>query len=129
MTKHPERVALIAFLIALVAACAPTVERPAVEYRAAPSALIAEIVDYGLNQPPTASMTPFRVESESATSIILLSEVTGVFPIAPRYTRLTFTIVQQPGDMSSLNVIATGYNAADIADRFMLHLASVFPRF
>jgi hypothetical protein len=111
----------------LVAACAPTIERPAVEYRAAPAALLAEIAAYGLEQPPTTTMTPFRVESESATSVVLLSEVTGVFPIAPRYTRLTFSVVQR-GDVSSLSVIATGHNASDTAERFILHLASVFQR-
>jgi hypothetical protein len=127
MTKHPARIGLIVFLIALVAACAPTVERPAVEYRAAPAALLAEIVDFGRDHQPTASMTPFRVENESATSVVLLSEVTGVFPIAPRYTRLTFSVVQR-GDVSSLSVIATGHNASDTAERFLLHLASVFQR-
>lgn len=127
MTKHPERVALIAFVLVLVAACAPTVERTPVEYRAAPAALIAEITAYGLEQQPTASMTPFRIESESPTSIVLLSEATGVFPIAPRFTRLTFSVVQR-GDVSALSVIATGHNAADTAERFLLHLASVFPR-
>ena len=127
MTKPPVRIALIAFLVALVAACVPTVERPAVEYQAAPAALLAEIVDYGRNYQPTTSMTPFRVENESSTSVVLLSEVTGVFPIAPRYTRLTFSVVQQ-GNVSSVSVIATGHNATDIAERFLLHLASVFPR-
>ena len=127
MTKHPERVALIAFVIVLVAACAPTVERAPVEYRAAPATLIAEITAYGLDQQPTEAMTPFRIESESTTSIVLLSEATGVFPIAPRFTRLTFSVVQR-GDVSALSVIATGYNAADTAERFLLHLASVFPR-
>lgn len=127
MTKHPERIALIAFLVILVAACAPTVERPPVEYRATSSALLAEIVDYGLTQQPTPAMTPFRVESESPTSVVLLSEVTGLFPIAPRSTRLTFSVMQQ-GEVSSLNLIATGHNAADTAERFILYLASVFPR-
>ena len=127
MTKHPARIGLIVFLIALVAACAPTVERQPVRYQAAPAALIAEIAAYGLEQPPTTTMTPFRVESESATSIVLLSEVTGVFPIAPRYTRLTFSVVQQ-GDVSTITVIAMGHNAEDTAERFLLHLATVFPR-
>ncbi len=127
MTKHPARIGLIALLIVLVAACAPTVERPAVEYRASPAALLAEIVDFGRDHQPTTSMTPFRVENESTTSVVLLSEVTGVFPIAPRYTRLTFSVVQR-GDVSSLSVIATGHNASDTAERFLLHLASVFQR-
>jgi len=128
MTKHPERVALIAFVVILVAACAPTVvERPPVEFRATSSALLAEIVDYGLDQQPTAAMTPFRVESESPTSVVLLSEVTGVFPIAPRFTRLSFSVVQRD-DISTLAVIATGHNAADTAERFILYLASIFPR-
>ncbi len=127
MTKHPERIALIAFVVILVAACAPTVERAPVEYRATSSSLLAEIVDYGLDQQPTPAMTPFRIESESPTSVVLLSEATGVFPIAPRFTRLTFSVVER-GDVSSLGVIATGHNAADTAERFILYLASVFPR-
>ena len=127
MTKHPERIALIAFVVILVAACAPTVERPAIEYRATSSALLAEIVDYGLEQQPTPAMTPFRIESESPTSLVLLSEATGVFPIAPRFTRLSFSVVER-GDVSSLSVVATGHNAADTAERFILYLASVFPR-
>jgi len=127
MTKHPERIALIAFVVILVAACAPTVERPPVEYRATSAALLAEIVDYGLAQQPTPAMTPFRIESESPTSVVLLSEATGVFPISPRFTRLAFSVVER-GDLSSLVVIATGHNAADTAERFILYLASVFPR-
>lgn len=127
MTKNLERAALIALVIALVAACAPTVERPAVEYRVASSTLIAEVVEFGLTQHPTPSMTPFRVEGESSSSVVLLSEATGLLPIAPRFTRLTFSVVQQ-GDVSTLTIIASGYNASDTAERFVLHLASVFPR-
>ena len=120
----------IAFaLVLLIASCAPTAGRPAVEFVASAEDVISEIAMYGVSRQPHPNMNFYSVDSIGDRFVTLYSESTVGFTIliGRMDTRLSFT-AQQRGEVTVLAASGRGTNAGDELDAIILYLSSVFER-